>query len=155
MIYRLFNATRTKKRIISLCFDTVAILLAMHLSYCLRLGVINPHYNTKNVIVALIVIIASLYIFTRFGMYRAVLRYLSAPALASIGVCSLASATVLASASFFIDSYMPRSVPLIYCSILFLLIGTPRLLVRSIVQMLDSRVMQRTPVVIYGAGQTG
>lgn len=155
MVYRLFNATRTKKRIISLCFDTVAILLAMHLSYCLRLGVISPHYNTKNVIVALIVILASLYIFTRFGMYRAVLRYLSAPALASIGVCALASATVLASASFFIDSYMPRSVPLIYCVILFLLIGTPRLLVRSIIQMLDSRVMQPTPVVIYGAGQTG
>src|SRR5690606_14507985 len=155
MIYRLLNATRTKKRIISLCFDTLAILLAMHLAYCLRLGVVVPHYNSRNVYVALVVILASLYIFARFGMYRAVLRYLSAPALASIALCALISATLLASSSFFIDSYMPRSVPLIYGVILFLFIGTPRLLVRSIVHLLSNRMIQRTPIVIYGAGQTG
>jgi FlaA1/EpsC-like NDP-sugar epimerase len=155
MIYRLLNATRTKKRIISLCFDTLAILLAMHLAYCLRLGVVVPHYNSRHVYVASVVILASLYIFARFGMYRAVLRYLSAPALASIALCALISATLLASSSFFIDSYMPRSVPLIYGVILFLFIGTPRLLVRSIVHLLSNRMIQRTPIVIYGAGQTG
>ena len=155
MIYRLLNATRTKKRIISLCFDTLAILLAMHLAYCLRLGVVLPHYNSRHVYVASVVILASLYIFARFGMYRAVLRYLSAPALASIALCALISATLLASSSFFIDSYMPRSVPLIYGVILFLFIGTPRLLVRSIVHLLSNRMIQRTPIVIYGAGQTG
>lgn len=156
IITQLLGASRIVKRTLSVCFDVVSILLAIHLSYCLRLGVITPNYSEKDIIVIISTIIISIYIFMRCGMYRAVLRYMSVQALITMGICALASGTTLAVASFFIESFMPRSIPLIYGVILFMFIGTPRLLVRSLVHLLDHRMaVQRIPVVIYGAGQMG
>jgi FlaA1/EpsC-like NDP-sugar epimerase len=156
IISQLLGASRIVKRILSVCFDVASILLAIHLSFCLRFGVVSPNYSEKDLIVIIITIAVSIYIFMRCGMYRAVLRYMSVQALITMGICALVSGTVLAMSSFFIGSYMPRSIPLIYGVILFIFIGTPRLLVRSLVHLLNHRLTEkRVPIVIYGAGQTG
>ncbi|MES2675613.1 MAG: nucleoside-diphosphate sugar epimerase/dehydratase [Pseudomonadota bacterium] len=100
--------------------------------------------------------ILSIFIFIRMGMYRAILRYMSTQAMITIVICACASGLILTAASFFTHSLTPRSVPFIYTLLLLLFIGTPRLLVRSIVLMLNNQTYDnKETVAIYGAGYTG
>ncbi|WP_040391091.1 nucleoside-diphosphate sugar epimerase/dehydratase [Cellvibrio sp. BR] len=156
MIHALFNAPRIVKRFLSVSFDALAMAAAYYLASCMRLGTLVPPIQSREVFTISITIAISLFIFIRLGMYRAVLRYMSAQAMITIGICACVSGLVLAIVSFYVNSYVPRSVPFIYSLLLFITIGTPRLLVRSIVQMLNHRVVDRTTsVLIYGAGHTG
>src|SRR5690625_7261352 len=61
---------------------------------------------------------------------------MSTQAMMTIVVCVCISSLVLALSSFFADSRLPRSVPFIYLAIALVLIGSPRLLVRSLVTYL-------------------
>lgn len=156
MLRSLFESSRPTKRAISLLFDISAIVVAEYLATCMRLGTFSPHFGKNEFIAASITIITSLLIFIRMGMYRAVLRYMSAQALLTIGICVALSGLVLATASFLTHSSTPRSVPFIYTILLLVFTGVPRLLVRSVVLMLETRVQNSLiPVLIYGAGYTG
>lgn len=98
----------------------------------------------------------SIFIFIRMGMYRAILRYMSAQAVVTIIICVFTSGFILMAVSFFTHTSTPRSVPLIYSLLLLMLIGIPRLLVRSIVLILNNQFYdEKEQIVIYGAGHTG
>jgi FlaA1/EpsC-like NDP-sugar epimerase len=156
MIRTLFEAPRQIKRTISIVFDVVSISAAFYLAMCLRLGSLVPPVGQPELVMLAITTVLSLVIFIRMGMYRAILRYLSAQAIITVAICVCVSGLVLALASFFTHSSTPRSIPFIYSLLLFVLIGMPRMLVRSVVTMLtDSDPEGKTPVIIYGAGQTG
>ena len=156
MIYALFNSSRITKRVISVCFDLLAMGVAFYLASCMRLGTLTPAIHSREIWTIILTIVASIIIFVKLGMYRAVLRYMSAQAMVTIAICACLSGLVLATASFYLHSYVPRSVPFIYSLLLFFIIGTPRLLVRSIVHMLNHRLAPMSvPVIIYGAGHTG
>lgn len=156
MIQSLFSAPRFTKRIISVGFDTVAMSLAYYFASCMRLGTLTPAIQSPEMFTIGVTIVVSLIIFIKLGMYRAVLRYMSAQAMITIGICTCISGLVLATASFYLHSFVPRSVPFIYTLLLFIMIGTPRLLVRSVVHMLNHHITDKTiPVLLYGAGHTG
>lgn len=156
MIQSLFSAPRLTKRIMSLGFDTVAMFLAYYFASCMRLGTLTPAIQGAEMFTIGTTIVVSLTIFIKLGMYRAVLRYMSAQAMITIGICACISGLVLATASFYLHSFVPRSVPFIYTLLLFIMIGTPRLLVRSVVHMLNHHITDKTiPVLLYGAGHTG
>src|SRR5690606_21196665 len=90
------------------------------------------------------------------GMYRAILRYLTLPTMVTLVGCVCMSGLFLAMAGFFTQSKIPRSVPFIYISLSILLIGTPRLLMRNIIMLLNQQNNSgKEKVVIYGAGYTG
>ena len=156
MLEVLFESSRTTKRLISLCYDTVAITLAFFVSICMRLGTFNIPITARELTALGITIIITLALFTRMGMYRAILRYLTMPAMLTIIGCVCVSGFVLAMASFFTYSKVPRSVPFIYIMTVLLLIGIPRLLVRSLIGLFHSHGQaNKEAVVIYGAGYTG
>ncbi|RYY02267.1 MAG: polysaccharide biosynthesis protein [Gammaproteobacteria bacterium] len=156
MIKKLFEAPRPVKRFVSLSYDCIAITLALYLAVCLRLGTLIPPFETAELSVLFLTIVVSVLVFIRMGMYRAILRYMSTTAMISIAVSICISGVVLTAMSFFTHSAIPRSVPFIYTLLAFLLIGTPRLLVRSIVLMLNNHSIDfQEPVLIYGAGHTG
>jgi FlaA1/EpsC-like NDP-sugar epimerase len=156
MLEALFESSRTTKRIISLIYDTVAIVTAFYAAAFLRLGTFNSQFLDKDVTVIAITLAVSLAVFIRMGMYRAILRYMSTPAMLTIVGCVFISALVLATTSFLVQSRLPRSIPFIYLTIALLLIGAPRLMVRSIIMMLNRRSMDiKEPVLVYGAGYTG
>lgn len=156
MLSVLFDASRTTKRVISLCYDTVAIVFAVYISISLRLGSFVFPIGVNEFIALGLTVVVTLAAFIRLGLYRAILRYMTLPAMMTIvlGVCI--SGVMLAVASFLTYSKIPRSVPFIYISMLLLFVGTPRLLVRSVI-MLISRQQggNKEPVIIYGAGYTG
>ena len=156
MIRTLFEAPRQIKRSITIIYDLSAISLAFYLASCLRLGTLTPPFGKQEIMMLSITSILSLVIFVRLGMYRAILRYLSAQAIITVAICVCVSGLVLTTSSFFTQTTMPRSVPLIYTLVLLVLIGVPRMLVRSIVLMLNNADTEgKVPVIIYGAGNTG
>lgn len=156
MLEALFESSRTTKRIISLIYDTIAIVTAFYAAAFLRLGTFNSQFLDKDITVIAITLVVSLAVFIRMGMYRAILRYMSTPAMLTIVGCVFISALVLATASFLTQSRLPRSIPFIYLTIALLLIGAPRLMVRSVIMMLNRRSVDlKEPVIVYGAGYTG
>lgn len=156
MIRGLFEAPRGVKRLITISYDFVAILIAFYVAKCLRLGLMNPAIGENELLMLAMTSGISLFIFVRMGMYRAILRYLSAQAIMTVAICVCVSGIILAVSSFFTYSATPRSVPIIYTLLLLLLIGLPRMLVRSLVMMLNQIDAEgKIPVVIYGAGHTG
>lgn len=156
MIRGLFEAPRGVKRLITISYDFVAILIAFYVAKCLRLGLMNPAIGENELLMLAMTSGISLFIFVRMGMYRAILRYLSAQAIMTVAICVCVSGLILSVSSFFTYSATPRSVPIIYTLLLLLLIGLPRMLVRSLVMMLNQIDAEgKIPVVIYGAGHTG
>ena len=156
MLTKLFEASRPAKRLISLSYDTLAITLGVYFSICLRLGTFDIIITSKELAALLITIVSSLFIFVRMGMYRAILRYMTQPAIVTIVICVFLSGAALAISGFLTYSKIPRSVPFIYIALMILLIGGPRLLVRHVILMLGALpAKDAIPVIVYGAGRTG
>lgn len=156
MLKALFESKRSTKRTVSLLYDAFAITMALYFAICLRLGTFTFEITSKELISLVVTIIVSVAVFIRLGLYRAILRYMTLPAVATIvtGVCI--SGLALAASSFFARSAIPRSVPLIYISTALLFIGTPRFFIRSIVSLLyKNKDDSKESVIIYGAGYTG
>lgn len=156
MLIKLLEASRATKRIISVCYDSLAIVFGVYLSNCLRLGTFDLVITQKELTALAITLVASLAIFIRSGMYRAILRYMTQSAIVTIIICVLLSGATLAVSGFLTYSKIPRSVPFIYIGIMLLLIGGPRLLIRHIILRMGALPPgDMIPVIIYGAGRTG
>src|SRR5690606_21887712 len=156
MFRRLFEASRPTKRLISLAYDALAITIGVYLSICLRLGSFDITITRKELAALAITVSASLFIFIRMGMYRAILRCMTQPAIITIVLCVFLSGAVLAISGVLTYSKIPRSVPFIYIALMIFLIGGPRLLVRHIILMLGALpAKEAIPVIVYGAGKTG
>lgn len=156
MLEALLESPRATKRIISLCYDSFAISLAYYAATCMRLGTLNIPITSRELTALAITIALSLFLFARVGMYRAILRYLTLPTMVTVVGCVCVSGLILAMAGFFTQSKIPRSVPFIYISISVILIGSPRLLMRNIIMLLNQQSHRgKEKVVIYGAGYTG
>ncbi len=75
------------------------------------------------------------------------------PALGYIFLAVFISSVTLALSSFFLDAFVPRSVPLIYAGLAIISLGGPRILIRTIYYHYYRR--KKANVFIYGAGSTG
>ncbi|OOF56601.1 polysaccharide biosynthesis protein [Rodentibacter myodis] len=154
MIYSLiFEMSRSKKRAISLFVDVILLTSAFFLAYWTRLGGIVAFDNTKIWVTLFCTIAITLLTFVKLGLYRAVLRYISFKALAMVAGGACVSSISLIFFSFFIGSDIPRTVPVIYFSYVFLLCGSARMLVRYYVSLILDK--DNESVLIYGAGSTG
>ena len=151
--YLIFELSRPKKRLFSLIIDTILIVSSFFFAYWTRLGEITSFDNRQIWFALVCTLIDTLITFVKLGLYRAVLRYISFKALAMIAIGALISAISLVLFSFFIDSFIPRTVPFIYFSYVFLLCGGARMLVRYYIGLLLDK--DNESVLIYGAGSNG
>lgn len=151
--YLVFELSRPLKRIASLIIDTILITGAFFFAYWTRLGKITSFDNHQIWLALSCTLVVTLIAFIKLGLYRAVLRYISFKALAMIATGALISSISLILFSFFIDSFIPRTVPLIYFSYVFLLCGGVRMLVRYYIGLLLDK--NNESVLIYGAGSNG
>lgn len=149
----LLNAKRRNKRLITIIYDILAILLSLYFAIAFRLGAYDFHIGTRELASFAVTTFVTLQCFTKLGMYRAVLRYMIFPALGHIFLAVGLSAITLSLSSFFFQSFIPRSVPFIYAGLCILTLGGPRVLIRTIYYHYYRR--QKPNVVIYGAGSTG
>ena len=151
--YLVFELSRPLKRIANLIIDTILITGAFFFAYWTRLGKITSFDNYQIWLALSCTLVVTLIAFIKLGLYRAVLRYISFKALAMIATGALISSISLVLFSFFIDSFIPRTVPLIYFSYVFLLCGGVRMLVRYYIGLLLDK--NNESVLIYGAGSNG
>ena len=153
MIRYLLNAPRSIKRLISISYDFLAVPLSIYLALALRLDTLTPQISAELISSIAATTIASIIIFMRTGLYRAVVRFMAEKAFVSLLVGSGLSALTFATCSFLLQADIPRSTIIIYLFSLLIFIGTPRLFVRAIVSQLSKNGTE--PVVIYGAGSQG
>ncbi|MEF1217651.1 nucleoside-diphosphate sugar epimerase/dehydratase [Photobacterium damselae] len=152
-ISALLSSKRKNKRIITIGYDIFAVTFSLYLAIAIRLNtwVYPIHFDE---IASLITTIAvTLACFVRLGMYRAVLRYMMLPALGYIFFAVFLSSIALALSGFFFQSFVPRSVPLIYAGLAIVTLGGPRILIRTFYYHYYRR--KKPNVFIYGAGSTG
>nr|WP_239032913.1 nucleoside-diphosphate sugar epimerase/dehydratase [Pseudoalteromonas luteoviolacea] len=147
------NSSRSKKRLFTLLIDSTFIISAFWLALIVRLDSFQPLFEFNNWLLLSFVLPVSLFVFAYLGLYRAVLRYVGTHAVGAIVIGTIISTVMLVVASFFTHVSIPRTMPLIYAWLLILSVGGSRIVVRAMVGRIAT--MNKTPVVIYGAGSAG
>ena len=153
MIRQLTTLPRNAKRAIAVAIDIWALVF----SYAFALSVRYEQFyipTDADVVWALLASLpVSLLLFVRFGLYRAVVRYMALSALLTISLGVLSSAVVLGLAIWVLNAAVPFSVIIIYALMSLILVGGLRLLMRALYEQKVSRRKER--VIIYGAGAAG
>ena len=155
---RLSGLSRGTKRTILIGFDVVALLVALWLSFTIRLGgSFSPiSYHWLLMLAAPLIAIP---VFVRMGLYRAVIRYLPERAFLTV-IQAMTLATLLwVVALYFAEAtrfaVFPRTVPLFYFIFGTLLIGGARFLAKALLSLPERSIGRESGVVIYGAGTAG
>ena len=149
----LMQLPRNVKRGIGLFVDVVSITVAMVTAYLLSFDAIMPLKWSQWMILGGIVLCATLLAFIRFGLYRAVVRYVGFKVLSLVFVTVIFSGAFLVIGALVMGIALPVSAVVNYVLLAFLLTGGSRLIVREGYQRAMSRKKDR--VLIYGAGSAG
>ncbi|MGB3290159.1 MAG: nucleoside-diphosphate sugar epimerase/dehydratase [Burkholderiaceae bacterium] len=169
---RLLALAPRNKRMLQIAADILLIWLALWLAFFIRLGdasVAKPLGAHAWLFAAAPLI--SIPLFIRYGLYRAVMRYLGPQALSTIARVVTVAAALLAIAVYLYGSapaIVPRSTVVIYWLLSLLLIGGLRVLMRHYFNNVQfggqalplipnggERKEERKRVAIYGAGAAG
>lgn len=161
---RLLALPRRHKRLLQVVVDVMLIWLALWMAFLIRLGpdqLINPFGDYLWLFLAAPA--TAIPVFIRFGLYRAVLRYLGGNALLTLFNAVSFAALILALVIFLKrpDILVPRTVVFIHWVMSLLLVGGLRLLMRQYFLgdwrwqfgFRDEGGLPR--VAIYGAGSAG
>ena len=151
---RLSTLSRRQKIALQLIADAGLIALCFLMAMTIRLESLNFLYNLK--IWAPVLIAAAAVAIGTFwlaGLYRTLVRFVTAKILSSIAKGVLVFATTLFVINGLLASGIPRSVPIISGILLFLAIGGLRFTIRQIFR--KPMQVSKRPVVIYGAGEAG
>lgn len=156
--------SRKVKRIISIAVDTFAVSAALWLAFSLRLGefYLPP---TQQLWIFLLAPAIAVPVFIKFGLYRAVIRYIGIDALWAISravvlFTLIFSVIVLIAGDW--SGRVPRTVYGIHAVLVMLFVGGSRMLARWLfthsqrqnwADLHTERFVP--PVLIYGAGQAG
>ncbi|OEF06219.1 polysaccharide biosynthesis protein [Vibrio genomosp. F10] len=148
-----WKLSRFNKRIISISVDIIFVVGSFYAAYWTRIGHIKSLDDVSTRYVVLGTVLITIFAYTKLGLYRAILRYLTFHALAVLSVGTAISTVTVAVLAFYLDTTIPRSVPIIYGAFLCILSGGSRLAVRVLVAQIGSKGKRN--VLIYGAGSAG
>ncbi|EIO3979358.1 TPA: nucleoside-diphosphate sugar epimerase/dehydratase [Vibrio vulnificus] len=149
----IWSLPRVHKRLISLAIDTLLITFSFFMAIWVRYGEVAVSVSAETWLTLAGTVVVTLIAFTRLGLYRAVLRYLTFHALTVVVLGALISALSITTFAYFFNAEVPRTVPVIYMTFLALLCGGARMMVRSLIVQASRKGCER--VLIYGAGSTG
>lgn len=152
MLTQLLSLPRKFKRVIMVAIDFVLLLIAFWGAFWIRMDVSAPYTSYEHWKLLACLIAITVFIFTKMGLYRTVLRYVTAKIFVTVLLGMCISTVFLITLSYFFGVFLPRAVPIIYFSFSLLFICGSRLLFRM---MLAYAVRGRIPVIIYGAGASG
>jgi FlaA1/EpsC-like NDP-sugar epimerase len=156
MIQNALKFSRKTKQVIMLIADSVALVAILFTSFAIRLG--YWHFpEGGGILVIFAAPVLAIPVFMRFGLYRAVIRYIGYDALWAVAQAVSLYALIwgLIGFMFFIEG-IPRSVILINWMLTLLVIGGSRVFARW---FLTSKPFfsksSKNNVIIYGAGSAG
>jgi FlaA1/EpsC-like NDP-sugar epimerase len=149
----LFRAPRPVKRLISVFADLFFVGIAFWAAMLVRLDTLVVLSNQQYWLLLCSLIPISLFINVKLGLYRAVIRFISSKAAASIGLAVLLSTLSLILLSFYLHVFVPRTVPVVFAAFLMILVGGSRFFVRTVLAHSSNKLKET--VIIYGAGSSG
>ena len=146
---------RRAKQAIMVAADVTMLPLALWSAFALRFGTLTPNVD-RFWLLFLLVPLATVPVLHYFGMYRAIIRFMSARAALAVIAGVSVSALLLLSFSLLSDLRgLPRSVAILYWILALLYVGGTRFLIRLSLQGLGRMRSGKEPVIIYGAGGSG
>ena len=135
--------------------DAVLLPMAFWSSIGLRLGTLTPDVSKYWILFPLIVV-TTIPIFIKLGLYRAVIRYVDDKIIYTILIgVSLSVLILTASVTMARFDYVPRSAILMYWFMATTYITVSRYLARGLMRRLEPLQDKRVKVAIYGAGRAG
>ncbi len=148
------EVSRHFKQFLMVTADLIWLPLALWLAIAFRWGDIPYATGWREILVYLGTTLSSALIFLRFGLYRAVVRFMGTEAIIAVVKGVSISALLLAAFVFLTRSTgIPRSVPFIYWGLALLFVGGSRFIVWFYYQSLLKKDKEK--VAIYGAGDAG
>ncbi|WP_193217527.1 polysaccharide biosynthesis protein [Pseudomonas putida] len=165
----LLGRPRRQKRLIQVFTDVLLIWVALWLSFVVRLGIENLFTPvSEHFWLFICAPVVAIPLFTRFGMYRAVMRYFGNDALIAIIKAVSLSSLILSFVVFWYSNHqaiVPRSIIFNYWWLSLVIIGGLRLMMRHYFMgdwftgvhatPFSGRDDGLTKVAIYGAGTAG
>ena len=150
--------SRPWKRMVTIAFDIVALLVVLYLSYVLRLG-FRFVPNLVQVLLGLAVPLIAIPIFVRLGLYRAVIRYLPDRAIFTILKAMLLTTVAWAALLFLTAMWggegAPRSVPVLFFVFGSIVVGGSRFALKGWLGVTSPVPGTRGYSLIYGANDAG
>jgi FlaA1/EpsC-like NDP-sugar epimerase len=160
MIKKTLSLSRIKKQSIMLLTDSILLVLVLLASFSIRLGY---WYFPENDLIWIIfgTPIVAIPIFIKFGLYRAIIRYIGFKALWAV-VRAISLYALIWGVVGFMSAVegIPRSVVLINWMLSMLVIGGVRIAARAVLcESTDFKFLEssneKKRVLIYGAGSAG
>ncbi len=146
---------RRYKMMIMILADVILLPLALWSAIALRYGTFEPeieHYAWLFAVVPLYTVP----LFIRFGLYRAVIRYVDEKIIRTVFAGVTISVFILVTIALMARIQgLPRSSFIIYWVLSGSYIAASRYLARGIIRTLQTKERRKTQVAIYGAGQAG
>ncbi|KFK47938.1 hypothetical protein JS87_24170 [Vibrio vulnificus] len=102
---------RVNKRLTSLAIDTLLITFSFFMAIWVRHGEVAVSVSAETWLTLAGTVVVTLIAFTRLGLYRAVLRYLTFHALTVVVLGALISALSITTFAYFFNAEVPRTVP--------------------------------------------
>ncbi len=153
---RLLKLPRAVKRLIMVAVDGVMLPIVVWAAFSLRLGEPIPGVLLEHAWLLVIVPLVTLPVFVRFGLYRAVLRYIGPQAAMAVIYGATLSALLFAAIVTLVRlEDVPRATIVIYWLVTLLMIGGSRFAIRAWFQGAGTGSRDKKAVVIYGAGAGG
>lgn len=153
ILSHVIGLSRLQKRSLQVGIDTLLIALCFAGAMTLRLEGLGFATDPQVWMVLVPVMPLTIAGFVKLGLYRAIVRYISGRALKVVLLGVLLSTLAMSLSVALLDLPVPQAVPAIYGLLLFLTVGGSRFLARALI--MQHRLREKTPVLIYGAGRTG
>ncbi|PSJ79558.1 nucleoside-diphosphate sugar epimerase/dehydratase [Neisseria iguanae] len=144
---------RSIKKTFFVTHDVAMIFIGFWFAQSLKSHYSDEWLSMTNWLAFIVTAAASIGVFVRLGLYRAVTRYVSTRVLTSAVIGSIISAYVFFISILIFEQRLTFAPPLVYFLFLVVLITSSRMILRAILS--DSQAKQMTPVIIYGAGRSG
>ncbi|MBC2884652.1 polysaccharide biosynthesis protein [Ochrobactrum sp. CM-21-5] len=153
---RLALLSRVSKQIILMLSDCALLLLSAYLAFVIRLGFVFAP-NSAQLFLIFIAPILAVPVFIRFGLYRAVIRYLAERAIWPIFQATAIAALFWVALVFLTELYggmgLPRSVPLLYWLLSTVLIAASRFGAKWLLRSAESGKTYSSSALIIGVGE--
>ncbi|MCA6222226.1 polysaccharide biosynthesis protein [Photorhabdus antumapuensis] len=148
----LLSLPRTAKSIIMIFSDTVLVTLSYWGAFWVRLDRQTPISSLPHWILLAIILPITILTLTKLGLYRIILRYINSRIVIGVLASIIFSSIVFVLLAYFSNTFLPRTVPIIYFSFTLLFICGSRFILRL---LLNQNVKTKSSIVIYGAGESG
>lgn len=152
----LMNLSRTTKQALWLVLDTLLVPTSLYLAFALRLGTLEPFvYMSKSWQLFPLLTLTGCAVFIAAQLHRIKLHALERHAILRFGAAALILTIAAMVLSYLLDTWAPRSVPLIMGVVLFCSTLGLRMAVLGVLTFMEAWGSNKIPVAIYGAGSAG